>query len=675
MSELKLKDIKFDRRNYRIHSDKNKNLIKKSITEAGLGRSIVIDAENEIIGGNGLVSQLPENTKIKVVETKGDELVVVKRTDLKTNDEKRKKLAILDNSTTDTSEFNMDMLLEDNTPEQLAELGIEVEATDVPMEEIEEDDIPEEIQTRTQKGDLWKLGDHYLLCGDSTNKADIDRLMQGNIADMVMTDPPYNVNVKNSQGMTIENDNMSTGAFSEFLNQLFEVMASVLKEGGAFYVWHGDNARVQFEQELNRHGLPVRETLVWVKNHFNLSRQDYNHMHEPCLYGWKDGKKHYFIEEYNHSTILDTLQKTDLNKLTKEQAIDLLKQIYQLPTTVIREDKPLKNDLHPCLPAGQKVFFNNKWQNIEDIKVGATNEFGTVIATTSHKANKLVEVETNGKKTIATWNHPFLVLREGKIFWIEAEQIKQKDYILTLKKGDNQCQNSLKKDISVFGLLKIKDYEWNMILSGKNTTEQSQPDIKSTIKTETKQTMIFPISNLSVPLNTNGCTLVAELTARENGKNLAVSAENSNQQQENIGTTQKQDGLQEQSANHAESNKQLQTVEFELQMVGSVKNIETETMVYNLTMQGIPAFETEIGLSHNTMKPVRMIASLIRNSSKPNEIVLDVCGGSGSTLMACEQLGRKCFINELDPKYCDVIIQRWEDFTKQKAELVVENNG
>ena len=418
---MKNQEIKFDSRNYRIHNDKNKKLINKSLKELGTGRSIIIDANNEIIGGNGVYAEAQKlNIPVKIIETDGKELIALKRVDLKTTDEKRKQLAIIDNSTSDTSEFNMDMLLEDNTPEQLTELGIEIEATDVPMEEVEEDDIPEEIQTRTQKGDLWKLGDHYLLCGDSTNKADIDRLMQGNIADMIMTDPPYNVNVKNSQGMTIENDNMSTGAFSEFLNQLFEVMASVLKDGGAFYVWHGDNARIQFEQELNRHGLPVRETLIWVKNHFNLGRQDYQHMHEPCLYGWKDGKKHYFIEEYNHSTIIDTLQKTDLNKLTKEQAIGLLKQIYLLPTTIIREDKPLKNDLHP------------------------------------------------------------------------------------------------------------------------------------------------------------------------------------------------------------------------------------------------------------TMKPVRMIASLIRNSSKPNEIVLDVCGGSGSTLMACEQLGRKCFINELDPKYCDVILQRWEDFTKQKAELVVE---
>ena len=665
--------IKQDRRNYRRHDKKNLDLIEKSLKEYQCGRSILIDSENEIIAGNGTFQAAQKlNIPVKVIETDGSELIAVRRTDLKTNDEKRKKLAILDNSTTDTSEFNMDMLLEDNTPEQLAELGIEIETTDVPIEQVEEDDIPEEVKTRTQKGDLWKLGDHYLLCGDSTNKADIDRLMQGNIADMVMTDPPYNVNVKNSQGMTIENDNMSTGAFSEFLNQLFEVMASVLKEGGAFYVWHGDNARVEFETNLKKHGLPTKETLIWAKNHFNLGRQDYQHQTEPCLYGFKEGAAHYFIEEYNHSTLIEQLNKLDLSKITKEQAIDLLKQIYKLPSTLVKEDKPIKNDLHPCLPAGQKVFFDGKWQNIENIKVGATNQFGAVVATTSHKANKLVEVETNGKRTIATYNHPFLVLREGKIFWIEAEQIKQKDYILNLKKGEIVCQNSQKKDMSAFGLLKINDYEWNTILSGKNTTEQSQPDTKSTIKTETKQTMIFPISNLSVPLNTNGCTLVAELTATENGKNPAEFAENSNQQQRNIGTTQKQDGLQETLAENAESNKSLQTVEFELQMVGSVKITEIETTVYNLTMQGIPAFETEIGLSHNTMKPVRMLAMMIRNSSKPGEIVLDVCGGSGSTLMACEQLGRRCFINELDPKYCDVILQRWEDFTHQKAEKVKE---
>jgi DNA modification methylase len=418
-------EIKFDSRNYRIHNEKNKQLISKSLKELGTGRSIIIDSENEIIEGNGVYAEAQKlNIPVKIIETNGKELIALKRTDLKTNDEKRKKLAILDNSTSDTSEFNMDMLTEDNTPEELAELGIEIETTDVPVEQIEEDDIPEEIQTRTQKGDLWKLGDHYLLCGDSTNKADIDRLMQGNIADMVMTDPPYNVNVKNSQGMKIQNDNMSTGAFSEFLNQLFEVMASVLKEGGAFYVFIADSNRLYFETSLIKNGLQVKQPLIWVKNCATFGRSDYHWQHEPILYGWKEGKKHYFIDEYNHTTVIEQLEKAakeGFDKLSKEQALNLLKQIYSLPTTIIRENKPLKDENHP------------------------------------------------------------------------------------------------------------------------------------------------------------------------------------------------------------------------------------------------------------TQKPIRMLAKLIRNSSKPGEIVLDVCGGSGSTLMACEQLGRKCFINEIDPKYCDVILQRWEDFTKQKAELIKTN--
>ena len=104
---MELKDLKQDKRNYRRHNDKNISLIRKSVDEAGLGRSIVIDNQNEIIAGNGLVSAISKNTPIKIVETDGSELVVVKRTDLSTDDEKRKKLAVMDNSTTDNSEFDM----------------------------------------------------------------------------------------------------------------------------------------------------------------------------------------------------------------------------------------------------------------------------------------------------------------------------------------------------------------------------------------------------------------------------------------------------------------------------------------------------------------------------------------------------------------------------------------
>lgn len=136
---MKVTDLKFDKRNYRKHGDKNRNLIRKSIEEAGLGRSIVIDAENEIIAGNGLVSQLDKNTQLRVVETTGDELVVVKRTDLKTGDAKRKALAIYDNSTSDTSEFDIELLKADFSIKELEEFGLD----DIPEDEV---DVAEPIE-------------------------------------------------------------------------------------------------------------------------------------------------------------------------------------------------------------------------------------------------------------------------------------------------------------------------------------------------------------------------------------------------------------------------------------------------------------------------------------------------------------------------------------------------
>ena len=128
---MELRDIKYDRRNYRKHSDKNKELIRKSIEETGFGRSVVIDSENELIAGNGVVSQLPKDTKIRVVETDGSELVVVKRTDLKTNDQKRKELARNDNATSDKVEWDTDTLISDFSADELKEWGIDFSSIEV----------------------------------------------------------------------------------------------------------------------------------------------------------------------------------------------------------------------------------------------------------------------------------------------------------------------------------------------------------------------------------------------------------------------------------------------------------------------------------------------------------------------------------------------------------------
>ena len=193
------------------------------------------------------------------------------------------------------------------------------------------------------------LGDHVLMCGDSTNADDVQKLMNGVKADMLFTDPPYNVNVSNSQGMKIENDNMEEESFRKFLDDAFRCASMSLKDGGAFYVWHADSETVNFRIACENNGLSIRQCLIWVKNAFNFGRQDYKWQHEPCLYGWKEGASHYFVEEYNHPTVIeDTL---DISKLKKEEMKKLLEEIFSsgTPTTVIHEDKPLKNDLHPTM--------------------------------------------------------------------------------------------------------------------------------------------------------------------------------------------------------------------------------------------------------------------------------------------------------------------------------------
>ena len=140
---MEVKDLKFDERNYRRHSEKNQSLIKKSINEVGFGRSIVIDADNEIICGNGVVSQIAKSTPVKVIETNGSELIVVKRTDLKTDDAKRKQLAVMDNSTSDSSDFDLTLLQEDFSDEELQDWGLDV---DFNVEATEPKDISDELK-------------------------------------------------------------------------------------------------------------------------------------------------------------------------------------------------------------------------------------------------------------------------------------------------------------------------------------------------------------------------------------------------------------------------------------------------------------------------------------------------------------------------------------------------
>ena len=342
---IPIDEIKPYENNAKIHTEEQIEQIKKSIEEFGMNDPIGIwGKDNIIIEGHGRLMALKE--------LGWDEVPVIRLDDL--TDEQRRAYTLIHNQTTMNTGFNIDILNEElqSIDLDMSFYGfdeIEEPEIDIQDDDFDIEDIEPIVEPKSKRGEIYKLGNHYLMCGDSTNPDDVDKLMNGAVADLVVTDPPYNVAISNSQGMTIENDNMSDENFKEFLNKSFYNLNKNLKEGGAFYVWLASKEHINFETALNNNGLYVRQSLIWVKQHFNLGRQDYKWKHEPCLYGWKDGASHYFIDEFNHPTVFE--DKIDFDSLKKEEAIQMLKDIYEdgISTTVIHEDKPTMNDLHPTM--------------------------------------------------------------------------------------------------------------------------------------------------------------------------------------------------------------------------------------------------------------------------------------------------------------------------------------
>lgn len=326
------------------NNDSAVDLVAASIQEFGFKQPIVIDSNQVIIAGH---------TRWKAAKKLGlKEVPCVLADDLTPEQVKAYRLA--DNKVAEASEWDYDLLddeLADIDALDMSAFGFESDQADT-AEAV--DDGYEPVITPepvSRQGQIYDLGGvHRLMVGDSTSAHDVNLLCDDELMDLVVTDPPYNVAISNSQGMTIENDDMDHSNFLDFLTACFENMNDHLRAGGAFYIWHASRTQSEFEQALNQVGLEVREQLIWNKNALVLGRQDYQWKHEPCFYGWKSGAGHYFVDTRTLTTVLDD-PDLDIDTMKKDELKKTLKEILSnyTETTVLDEKKPTKDDLHPTM--------------------------------------------------------------------------------------------------------------------------------------------------------------------------------------------------------------------------------------------------------------------------------------------------------------------------------------
>lgn len=282
--------------------------IKNSIVKFGFVSPLVINKDMTVIGGH---------QRLKVLKDLGITEVECIIVDLDKTNEKALNIA-LNKIQGDWDEDKLEALLQELKLEEfdMNLTGFDFDEVDEILNDIngtkednfDVDSAYEEIEEPiTKPGDIWILGNHRLMCGDSTHKDDIMRLMNNQDADMLLTDPPYNVDYvgKTAEALKIKNDNMDDNQFYEFLRKVFENMYIVTKEGASIYVFHADTEGINFRKAFKDAGFKLAECLIWKKDCFVMGRQDYQWQHEPVLYGWKEGKAHYFINDRTQSTILE----------------------------------------------------------------------------------------------------------------------------------------------------------------------------------------------------------------------------------------------------------------------------------------------------------------------------------------------------------------------------------
>ena len=297
MEIAKLNSIKVNPNNPRlIKDDKFKKLVQsiKDFPEMLNIRPIVVNQDRIILGGN---------MRYKACKEAGLKEIPIIVADF--SEEKQREFLIKDN--TSGGEWDWDILANEWNAEELNEWGLDTpDGWGVPLEAEEDDfEIPDVIETDIVLGDLIEIGEHRLLCGDSTDSDQVAKLMNGELADMVHTDPPYNIDYEGGSKKREKIANDKLDDFPQFLYDAYTTLTTALKKGGAIYVWHASTETHNFIQQFINAGFLFKSYIVWNKNNSTFGRSDYHWKHEPCIYGWLDGGSHKWAGDRKQTTVWD----------------------------------------------------------------------------------------------------------------------------------------------------------------------------------------------------------------------------------------------------------------------------------------------------------------------------------------------------------------------------------
>jgi site-specific DNA-methyltransferase (adenine-specific) len=358
--------------NTKKHPETQIKNIAESIKQFGFIQPIVLDNNNEIIIGHGryFASQLLGYEEIPCVFVEN------------LSEEQVRKLRILDNKLNE-SEWDDDLLrleLEDlDFGDFDVDFGLDFEEEEKEIIEDEAPEVDEEAEPICKLGDIWQLGRHRLMCGDSTKQEDVAKLMNGNKADLLITDPPYNVEIvggnhsespnerKKKGNKTIKNDKMDNDSFYVFLFDAFTNAYNELKDGASFYCWYASKEVVNFHTSIESSGFSVKQELIWNKNSLVMGRQDYQWKHEPCLYGWKETNSHIWYGDRKQTTVIDW-------------------------------DRPTKSELHPTMkPVGLFDYQIKNSSKVGDIILDLFGGSGTTIMACEQNNRKAYVIEFDPK--------------------------------------------------------------------------------------------------------------------------------------------------------------------------------------------------------------------------------------------------------------------------------------